>query len=315
MSTYNGRKYLSEQIESILNQKIDSDEYTLDLYIRDDGSCDETESIVTTYMTRSENIHLLQNSGTNLGVQGSFYSLMRCVEADYYFFCDQDDVWFYNKVTTFMNEFKKHCDKIPCGVYSDLSLIDTEGKALGKTMMQEQGWSYDEKRDLSLLMFNTRVTGAAFAINRAARDEVIRIDARKFSSVLMHDSIIALLTQVYDNLYFIPKTLVGYRQHENNVLGAAPQKHSQFEIGFKKNHYRHLFHDLMLVIQVLNWTNVPNTNMTMIRATQDFVKQQSFRGRVASIFKNYKCLWDKFRLRHVVFLLVFYRYANLSKIQ
>jgi len=307
MSTYNGKRYVTEQIESILKQKVNSNNYTFDLYIRDDGSKDGTQAILNSFTKAHSNVFLLQNSGRNLGIRNSFYSLLENVEADFYFFSDQDDIWLKDKVSEFVCEFEKNNNKIPSGVYSDLELIDASGESMHKTMMQGQGWKYDEKRDLALLMFQTRVTGAAFAINRAARNKLLMISDKNFANVLMHDSVAALLTQVYDNLHFIPATLVKYRQHENNVLGAAPQKHSQFEIKFKINHYQRLFHDLVLVIRIIDRRFVSPVNLAMLDAATDFLKQDGSVGRGRSILRNYKCFWKKFRLRHTILLLFYYR--------
>ena len=174
-------------------------------------------------------------------------------------------------------------------------------------MSQEQGWKQNEKRDLALLMFQTRVTGAAFAINRAARDELLLIGNREFANVLMHDSIAALLAQIYDNLHYIPTALVKYRQHGNNVLGAMQRNHSQFDIKFKIKHYHRLFHDLELIIGIIDVSSVSDVNLAMLNAAKDFLKQDSGLGRLKSIFRNYKCLWKKFRLRHTLLLLFCYR--------
>ena len=93
MSTYNGEKYIREQIESILNQK----KVKVHLLIRDDGSQDSTIEIVKEYANKYPNVSVY--AGKNIGIGNSFMELLRnAPEADYYAFADQDDVWLDGKL-------------------------------------------------------------------------------------------------------------------------------------------------------------------------------------------------------------------------
>ena len=106
MSTYNGEKYLKEQIDSILSQEgVD-----VRLYIRDDGSSDRTTDILASYQ---EHKNVKIEKGNNLGFAKSFLTALdECDEADYYAFSDQDDVWEKDKLSTAMepenNSFPMH---------------------------------------------------------------------------------------------------------------------------------------------------------------------------------------------------------------
>lgn len=94
MSTYNGAKYIREQIDSILNQK----DVNVELLIRDDGSSDNTAEICKEYQKKNTNIRFYQ--GENIGVGKSFMELLKkAPEADYYSFSDQDDVWLEDKLS------------------------------------------------------------------------------------------------------------------------------------------------------------------------------------------------------------------------
>ena len=94
MSTYNGEKYLSQQIDSILNQK----EIDVHLFIRDDGSYDNTWKLLEEYKQKYEKINII--SAKNVGVGNSFMNLLYSVPNiyDYYAFSDQDDIWEPNKI-------------------------------------------------------------------------------------------------------------------------------------------------------------------------------------------------------------------------
>jgi rhamnosyltransferase len=99
LSTYNGENYISEQINSIINQT--NSNWTL--YIRDDGSSDGTLDIITRFVTDYENIVLLDSS-INIGTLESFIWLMQNVNSSYYMFCDQDDIWLPNKIDISFSE-------------------------------------------------------------------------------------------------------------------------------------------------------------------------------------------------------------------
>lgn len=95
LSAYNGEQYISEQIQSILNQT----HAAVSILIRDDGSTDKTMELLDQWVTtHPDKIKLIK--GTNVGVVSSFFELLRAAdaEADYYSFCDQDDVWLDHKV-------------------------------------------------------------------------------------------------------------------------------------------------------------------------------------------------------------------------
>ena len=95
MASYNGEKYIGCQIDSILNQTYDN----IELYVRDDGSTDGTRDILADYAAKHANVHVILGE-KNLGYPGCFYALTdrTDIEADYYAFSDQDDMWYEDKI-------------------------------------------------------------------------------------------------------------------------------------------------------------------------------------------------------------------------
>ena len=102
LSTYNGSKYLREQLNSIIDQTVKD----WILYVRDDGSTDETIDIIKEYVSLYPNINYIEDI-QNLGSARSFMKLLSLVEADHYMFCDQDDVWLPTKIEVSLMEMKK----------------------------------------------------------------------------------------------------------------------------------------------------------------------------------------------------------------
>ncbi len=125
MATYNGERYVAEQIQSILRQTYPA--WTL--FVRDDGSQDGTAGIVEQFaLQHSTRIRVVPNQEGRLGVDKNFSTLLGAAEAEYYMFCDQDDVWLPNKIENTLacmqSLEKDEGDRTPLLVYTDLRPVD-----------------------------------------------------------------------------------------------------------------------------------------------------------------------------------------------
>ena len=115
MATYNGEKYLKEQLDSILKQIQSSDE----LIVSDDGSSDLTRTIVQEYQNQYKNIHLV--NGPKCGVQKNFENALKHAKGDILFLSDQDDIWVEGKVDRVLKEFE---NKNTLCVVHDAEIVD-----------------------------------------------------------------------------------------------------------------------------------------------------------------------------------------------
>lgn len=220
MSSYNGERYLENQLDSILNQKFDTQKFDLKIYIRDDGSKDNTQDIIEKYVNNYPGIvNQVDKNHPNIGVKQSFFKLLKLVDGDYYFFSDQDDIWLPNKIDKFLSVFNLHENDFPVGVYSDLWVADAKGVSTGKKMKENISAGVDGDV-LPKLLSQDLVTGASFAINKKTVEYINKVNYKIFDKVRMHDSFIALLIAMTGNLEFIEEPLINYRQHGNNVIGA-----------------------------------------------------------------------------------------------
>lgn len=210
LSTYNGEKFLSEQIESIQAQTFTD----WQLLIRDDGSTDKTLDIITAYTLKDERIHWIdEDERKNLGVINSFYKLIKHDVADYYFFCDQDDVWLPEKMTIMLAEATKYVADKALMVYMDLSVVDKNLKVINPSMINSQ--SHHANTSLLAELTENTVTGGVSMVNHAL--------VKRWSSsdiMIMHDWYLALLATATGKLVYIDKPGELYRQHDHNVLGA-----------------------------------------------------------------------------------------------
>lgn len=210
MSTYNGQRFLAQQLDSVLNQTYK--DWTL--LIRDDGSSDRTPEIIADYASRDPRIHFINpDKRENLGVVKNFYTLLKYQEADFYFFCDQDDVWLPEKLEFQMEELLSESPSIPKMVYMDLKVVDVNLNVINDSMIKSQ--SHHANTKLIQELTENTVTGGVSGINHALAQLW-----RTTDNVIMHDWYLAILATAFGKLVYIDKFGELYRQHDNNVLGA-----------------------------------------------------------------------------------------------
>ena len=215
MATYNGEKYICQQIDSILSQTCKDWE----LYIHDDGSTDNTIAALESYVEKYPNkIHLIDGKSTG-GAKYNFFYLFGQVEAPYYMTCDQDDVWLdkkieltYDKMLTIENKAD-----VPCLVYTELRVVDSELNTIADTMSGYQSLDC-HKRTINQFILQNSVTGCTMMVNMALRDKMLHIT--DIDNTIMHDWWAALVAAQFGKTAFIDEPTILYRQHGDNSLGA-----------------------------------------------------------------------------------------------
>ena len=220
LSTYNGERFICEQIDSILAQRYSE----WRLYIRDDGSKDGTMTILRTYAQKHPGkIFIDESEPKSLGAMRSFeYLMAQHGEAEYFAFADQDDVWFPDKIEISMAAME-HAEQShpnqPIVVHTDLKVVDEQLKEIAPSF-----WRYSNihpdlvDNHLHYLAICNSVTGCAMIFNRKARDLSLPMSPKAY----MHDAWVALIT-LYNGGEVVPidDATIAYRQHGDNVLGAV----------------------------------------------------------------------------------------------
>ena len=225
LSTYNGEKFLAEQLNSLLAQS----HKNFILVVRDDGSHDRTVSILESYASRySEQIRLLPCDGENFGASGGFAFLVDYViknkeslglKSSYLMFCDQDDTWFPEKIEkklTLMLAMEADNDcTLPILVHSDLEVVSEQNTVIAKSLINYQGLEIERNSFPNLLISNL-VTGCTALINESLAKKALPVPG----DAIMHDWWLALVATAFGKLVFMDIPLVHYRQHGNNTIGA-----------------------------------------------------------------------------------------------
>lgn len=215
MATYNGERYLSEQILSILTQTCQD----WHLYIHDDGSTDHTVDMIKEFVSNYPNKITLLDYPSQGGACYNFMSMLEHIDAPYYMFCDQDDVWLSEKIETEylkIQEIEKKQPKTPIIINTDLTVVDKNLKCINPSFWEFSGINTLFLKDYDDYAANNAVTGCTMLFNKAAK----RAIKHPYKEALMHDSWITLSVAAAKGIvYYIPQQLVLYRQHGHNTLG------------------------------------------------------------------------------------------------
>jgi glycosyltransferase involved in cell wall biosynthesis len=229
MGTYNGEKYVAQQIRSILDQTYPH----IRLIIRDDASSDQTGSILQDYASRYPHKITLVPTEERLGIKGNFSHLLNQTTAPYVMFSDQDDVWYFDKVAKTlakMKETERLHPQLPVLIHTDLKVVDQNLHPIHASFWQYSGISPDLGKTLNRLLVQNVVTGCTTMINRSLANHVFSIP----NEALMHDWWIALIAASFGQINFIPEPTICYRQHGKNTLGAKQHSFlSHLKKGFK----------------------------------------------------------------------------------
>lgn len=212
MSTYNGEKYLREQIDSILAQE----GVNVELYIRDDGSQDGTRKIIADYVSRCGNVHA--DFGENVGAGRSFIeALISAPEYEYYAFSDQDDFWLPEKLSSAVSFIrqKELPDDIPVVYYANAHVADSKLNILRTTE------KHKFTQTLGSEIVKRRVLGCTMLINAKMR-EILK--SRPITDDMLsrfHDSLIISLVYSLGGIVMCdPGAYILYRQHGTNSTGS-----------------------------------------------------------------------------------------------
>lgn len=219
MATYNGAKFLSDQIQSIQGQTYSS--WTL--LVRDDRSEDNTLQIIVELSARDRRIRRIHDEHGRLGTAGNFGELMHLAleeGADVVFFSDQDDIWLPTKMMEQMSVLRKMEDSygrdVPILVYSDLEVVNEQMQTIHRSFMHYQGLKHESDSPLRVLVIQNFVTGCATAVNRS----LLRLAVPMPANVIMHDWWLALCAAACGQIGHLPNSTLWYRQHDSNQIGA-----------------------------------------------------------------------------------------------
>lgn len=220
LATYNGEKFVKEQIESILNQTYEN----FNLIISDDASTDNTLNILEEYEKKDTRIKVFKKE-RNEGLIDNFEFLLKNVTSDYFMFSDQDDIWKKDKIEKSINKLKEENSGL---VYTDLEIVDEK-----LNVIYPSYWKYKQiykkiikYNNFEALYLNNFVTGCTILAKSKYIKDILPLPRN--SKFVLHDYWTALIISAKDKISYVEEPTIQYRQHKNNRVGSS-RKSDQLE--------------------------------------------------------------------------------------
>lgn len=221
MCTYNGEKYIGQQLQSIADNTVTE----WSLYVSDDKSTDNTKIILQDFIKKYPDKVKLTVHKEQTGVALHFLEIIQNVskemqEEDVIMLCDQDDVWYKNKIELTLEHMRKlaeeYTNQIPLLVCSDVEVVDENLVQLSPSFRKMNNYSL-KKLDFSHLMMENKVQGCTVMMNKALAVKLKKLPQK----VSMHDSWLGLIASAMGKIDYIDSPTMAYRQHAGNAKGSV----------------------------------------------------------------------------------------------
>lgn len=292
MATYNGEKYIAEQLKSILHQS-----YTnIELVITDDASADGTVAIIKEFQQEYNFITLFINP-VNSGVTHTFEHSFKNCKGEFIAIADQDDIWDTQKIELLINAIGKED-----AVYSNSELVDKAGQPLGQLFS-------------SLMQLQSYYSGAPFLMGNCIPGHTIIMRSAFTKAILplpktiMFDRWISFCAAANNGIKYVDRPLVKYRQHDTNTIGTGKSKNKSV-----RKTKTEQFNIKLAELKMLSTAPITNedTRKILSRMLELFTRQLSLQ-RSIFFFKNIDSLLvvkNKPRYRKILYCFKMFFKAN-----
>lgn len=283
LATYNGAEYIEEQVNSIIEQ----DHTNWRLIVSDDGSTDDTVDMIKSLATKRQcsdrvkfvdRCQVFQGKGpTSNFLNGLYFS-----DSEYTMFCDQDDVWFKNKVSQQLKSIMSLNQNLPAVSFCDSTVVDSDLTEIDNSFRHHENLFIDSSSiDTNSLMFQNYAPGCCMILNKKLRELIFSYEIN-VNSIVMHDWYIMLIASITGNIMVCREPLMYYRQHSSNQVGVS----SKLKIrNFKSKYIRSKFNHERSKEQLVYIDSLPFIDDKVLRELVN-----SFKGtktdRWKTIFKN-----------------------------
>lgn len=210
LSTYNGEAYLTQQLDSLLQQTYKN----WQLIIRDDGSDDNTINIITQYQQKDSRIQFIPDNAGKLGAFNSFDYLIKHHSGDQYtMFCDQDDIWLPDKIANAVEQAKLHEQSKPFLVHCEVKMVDEQLKLLNPKFINLPNKTIDY---FKILVFGNFIPGCSLLVNHCLIEKYLAIP----KPCLSYDHWLLLNAAIVGEIMFEKRPGILYRRHQSTVTQA-----------------------------------------------------------------------------------------------
>ncbi len=287
MATYNGETYIREQIDSIINQTYKN----WVLLVRDDNSKDNTVSIIEEYEQKDSRIRLLRDKKGNLGFVRNFEELMANSLEDFIMFSDQDDYWIENRIEKYIEiitNLSSEDMKKPLLIHSNSFICDKELNIKKEKFISNCA----EDKEFDIVFFNYIVQGSTALVNR----KLVNLALPFSSKVTLHDRYLHLLAEFLGKRIFLNQSLMKYRQHDNNKIGA---NYSIVKKILKKKYFNN--EDRELILEIRN-KYIENINKEKIMKIDDYLEVTDIsKPKLSRFYKSFNFKMSKKKRMFLLF--------------
>ena len=215
LCTFNGEKYVDQQMESIVNQK--DKRFIGEIIVCDDQSTDKTLEILKNFK-KELNIKIYLNQ-KNIGVKKNFEKCLSLTRYPIIVFCDQDDIWHQDKISEIL-ESKIHIEERPFALVHNALIIDSNNQIIENDFMKLRGGFTSS---FFMNFYKNRFLGCCIAINENLKKELLPFP----KNIPQHDIWIGIVASLLGNTKYLNKKLTFYRRHSSNTSGASSNKSSK----------------------------------------------------------------------------------------
>ena len=308
LATYNGEKYLSAQLDSLLSQSYSD----FVIYISDDCSTDGTQTIINDYASKYPDKIIDLNNKDHFGcAKKNFFNLVDKVDSDIYMFCDQDDVWLPNKVEDTLriyNNLSAADKKKPVLVHTDLKVVDGELNIINSSFFDHMQMKRNVSNWQNYAVQNY-VTGCTMLINKPLAD-LYKLNKQFLNTdnILMHDYFFAFLASLLGRVEFLDEATMLYRQHGNNSVGAKDVRSVKYSLNKLKLSLKsnsEIVNGQLQTAEVLKLLNESNCDSEIIKILTEY-SELSKKSKIQklSFIKKHKLLKFGFKRRIFQFLTI-----------
>lgn len=304
LATYNGEKYLKEQLDSIINQTYKD----FRLIISDDGSTDSTCDILEEYVKKDSRI-IIYCQKKNLGVTKNFEFLLSKVENDFFMFSDQDDIWKKDKIEKCLNKINESNADL---VYSDLEVVDEDLNITYESYWKLKGFDTKVRKynNFNSLYLNNFITGCTILSKKEWIEKVLPVPSG--SEFVIFDYWLALMISQEGKMVYVDEPLLQYRQHKKNTIGSKKRSDSIKDFDELRN--------LFIEVKVQHFTIFTKNNKRFVDASiQELNKKslkyfESLKKVKFANFKNWKLFFELYKYEKFKYKMENFMILNLPGI-
>lgn len=295
MASYNGERFIKEQIESICNQDYDN----WHLIIQDDGSTDRTCEIIKHYISEDNRIELRKNKTVYHGAYSNFHLLADYCKTlapyDFYMFSDHDDVWLPDKLSRMVEHMTSETlSNVPALGYGDMQIINDKGDVTANSLSAQWKNGYKNGYDV---FFSHKIFGCNMIMNSALFNlcPVMNLE-NPIARECAHDAWYANFAGVFGKILYWPETFIQYRRYGDNVttelyytISVRRIFNRLLRLRFLAKKHAIIYNQSLYALKIMKTMQLTETQKQMVYSIEKHIRSGGF--GILSFIKKHHIVW------------------------